>query len=95
MQIIAAGWHKKSFKALAEIGDKVGRERIMVIHGVKDRMITFPHAEDLLAGLGGEDKGITTHFEPEQGHVIPLEMRKTFMSWIEDFVQKTQAMQSK
>lgn len=34
LQAIAAGWHHKSAEQLKEIGDKVGRERIMVLHGL-------------------------------------------------------------
>jgi len=33
LQAIAAGWHYMSPERLNELGDKVGRERIMVLHG--------------------------------------------------------------
>jgi hypothetical protein len=91
-QAIAAGWHHKSPAQLAELGDKVGRHRIMVIHGGKDRMITFPHGEVLLEGLGGQDKGVTKRFLMEQGHVIPIEMRKEFMGWMESHIEKAEAL---
>ena len=39
LQAIAAGWHHKTKEQLKELGDKVGRERIMVIHGTGDKMI--------------------------------------------------------
>ena len=88
-QAIAAGWHYKSPAQLAELGDKVGRDRIQVVHGGIDRMITFSHGEVLLESLGGEERGITKHFEPTQGHVLPIEMRKQFNSWVEDLIHKT------
>ena len=33
LQAIAAGWHYMSPERLKELGDKVGRNRIMVLHG--------------------------------------------------------------
>ena len=47
MQAVAAGWHHKSPEQLKEIGDRVGRERIIVMHGTEDRMLTFHHGEVL------------------------------------------------
>lgn len=91
-QAIAAGWHHKSPAQLRELGDKVGRERIMVLHGVIDRMITFPHAEILLEGLGGKESGVTVHFEPGQGHVFMIEMRDQVREWLEELVEKTEKL---
>jgi len=91
-QALAAGWHYKSPAQLSSLGDKVGRERIMVIHGGIDRMITFPHADILLEGLGGEARGVTKHFELGQGHVLPIEMRSQFNGWVEELVQKVESM---
>ncbi|KAF2260894.1 alpha/beta hydrolase-like protein [Lojkania enalia] len=51
LQAVAAGWHYKSPKDLALIADRVGKRRIMVVHGVKDKMITFPHGVVLWRGL--------------------------------------------
>ena len=51
MQLIAAGWHNKSPEQLQHIAKTVGKKRIMVVHGTKDRMITFPHAVVLWRGL--------------------------------------------
>lgn len=64
----------------------------MVLHGELDRMITFPHGEVLLEGLGGEAAGVTKKFVPGQAHVIPIEMRKEFSQWIEDLVKKGEAL---
>ncbi|KAL7620579.1 hypothetical protein AAE478_009574 [Parahypoxylon ruwenzoriense] len=36
LQLIAAGWHHKSPAQLKELGDRIGRERILVLHGTDD-----------------------------------------------------------
>jgi pimeloyl-ACP methyl ester carboxylesterase len=87
-QALAAGWHHKSPSQIAELGDKIGRERIMVVHGGKDRMISFPNGEALAEMLGGKEGGITIRFVPEMGHVFPIEMRKAFNQWVEEIVCK-------
>jgi len=94
-QAIAAGWHHKTDAQLKEIGDKVGRERILVLHGTKDRMITFPHAEMLLKGLGGEEGGVRKAFFDGQGHVVPIELRQDFNKLIEEMVEKGQTLSTK
>ena len=52
-QAAAAAWHHKSPEKIKEIGDKVGRGRIQVVHGTEDKMISFPHGETLVRELGG------------------------------------------
>jgi pimeloyl-ACP methyl ester carboxylesterase len=94
-QAIAAGWHHKTDAQLKEIGDKVGRERILVLHGTKDRMITFPHAEMLLNGLGGEEGGVRKAFFEGQGHVVPIELREEFNELIEEMVEKGNTLNAK
>ncbi|KAI1309922.1 Alpha/Beta hydrolase protein [Xylaria venustula] len=51
LQVIAAGWHHKSEAQLREIGDKVGRERILVLHGTSDKIISVPHGRKLIEYL--------------------------------------------
>ncbi|KAI0829565.1 alpha/beta-hydrolase [Hypoxylon sp. FL0890] len=51
LQLIAAGWHHKSPKQLKELSDRVGRERILVLHGTEDRMISTPHGRKLIEYL--------------------------------------------
>ncbi|KAF2183076.1 alpha/beta-hydrolase [Zopfia rhizophila CBS 207.26] len=51
LQAIAAGWHYKSPEQLKGLAEKVGKRRVMVVHGGKDRMITFPHGVVLWRGL--------------------------------------------
>ncbi len=91
-QAVAAGWHKKTAAQIKELGDRVGRDRILIVHGTKDRLIAFSHAETLLAELGGEAGGVTQRFIEGQAHVIPGEMRPEFVGWIEDMVAKTEGM---
>jgi pimeloyl-ACP methyl ester carboxylesterase len=92
LQAIAAGWHYKSPAQLKELAALVGHSRILVMHGTRDRMVTFPHGEELLAGLGGEEAGVTKVFLEGQGHVIPIERRKHFKECIEQMVEKTSKM---
>ena len=91
-QAIAAGWHHKSPAQLQEIGDKVGRERIQVMHGAIDNMITVPHAEVLVKELGGEASGVKRTIYEGRGHVLPIEERRGFAKLIEDIVAKTEAL---
>ncbi|KAI9708343.1 MAG: hypothetical protein M1820_004047 [Bogoriella megaspora] len=94
-QAVAAGWHHKSPAQLNNLGDKVGRERIMVMHGAVDRMITFPHGEALLKELGGEEAGVTKAFYKDKGHHIPAEDRNDFKRRIEEMVQKAEELNEK
>ncbi|KAK4154242.1 hypothetical protein C8A00DRAFT_14602 [Chaetomidium leptoderma] len=48
LQLIAAGWHRKSAAQLAAMADGVGRERILVMHGTEDGMISEPHGRKLI-----------------------------------------------
>ncbi|KAM7221262.1 alpha/beta hydrolase [Rhypophila decipiens] len=48
LQLIAAGWHHKSPAQLKEMADRVGRDRILVLHGVDDNMISLPHGKKLI-----------------------------------------------
>ncbi|KAK4121929.1 alpha/beta-hydrolase [Parathielavia appendiculata] len=48
LQMIAAGWHHKSPAQLADMADRVGRERILVMHGTEDGMISVPHGRKLI-----------------------------------------------
>ena len=92
-QLHAAGFHHKSAKELKQLGDLVGRERILVLHGRLDNMIQFtPHAEMLLRELGGEEGGVTSSFHTGIGHVMPVERRKDFKDIIVARIDKTESM---
>ena len=47
-QLVAAGWHQKSEAQLREMADVVGRERILVMHGTGDNMITVKNGRKLI-----------------------------------------------
>ncbi|MCJ1399495.1 hypothetical protein MMC11_002697 [Xylographa trunciseda] len=89
LQAIAAGWHHKSPEQLKMLGDEVGRERIQVIHGTVDKMITLYHGEMLVRELGGEESGVTRVIFKDRGHVLPMEERQEFARLIEQIVEKT------
>ncbi|KAL2174807.1 Alpha/Beta hydrolase protein [Thermothelomyces heterothallicus CBS 202.75] len=48
LQLIAAGWHRKTPAQLAAMADRVGRDRILVMHGTEDGMISVPHGRKLI-----------------------------------------------
>lgn len=51
LQVVAAGWHHKSAAQLRDLGDRVGRERIFVLHGTVDKIISIPHGRKLIEYL--------------------------------------------
>jgi hypothetical protein len=91
-QLYAAGFHHKSPEQLRELGDAVGRNRILVLHGQGDNMIDFVHGKMLLEELGGEEAGVTKSFHENLGHVAPLEKRREFHQLIEERVAVTAAL---
>ena len=93
-QAIAAGWHHKSPQQIEELGDVIGRERIQVVHGTIDNMITAAHAEILFRDLGGEGSGVTKIIFPRRGHVLPMEERDEFARLIAAMIDKTEAMRT-
>lgn len=74
LQALAANWHHKSATQLNQLGDQVGRNRLIVIHGTADRMITQPHGELLVKELGGEEKGVTRSMVDGRGRKYSSEM---------------------
>ena len=91
-QAIAAGWHHKTAQQLGELGDKVGRERIQVIHGTADRMVTLPHGEILAKELGGEERGVTFIIVEGRSHALQMEWRRGLTKAIAALVEKTEAL---
>lgn len=92
MQAVAAGWHHKSAAQLRELGDAVGRERVQVVHGDIDRMITVPHAEMLVRELGGEEGGVKRVIFEERGHGLPMEERGELKRLVEELVERTERL---
>ena len=93
LQALAVGYHKKSPAQLREMADKVGRERVQVVHGTIDNLITLPHAKVLLDALGGEEAGVTKMIFEGRGHYIPMEERQRFKVVIESLIEKTKNFQ--
>lgn len=87
-QAIAAGWHHKTDEQLREIADRVSRERILVMHGTEDRMLTFPHGKVLMEGL----KPGMRYVREGKGHVLMVEECEWFHGVMEEFIGKTEAM---
>lgn len=62
LQLIAAGWHHKSPQQLKEMADRLGRDRILVLHGTDDNMISVPHGRKLIEylkpGVGLIEEGL-------------------------------------
>ena len=80
LQAIAAGWHDMSPERLKELGDKVGRERILVAHGTEDRMLTFPHGEALIKQLQPGE----SYVREGRGHVLLVEEQ----DWHDEVIAK-------
>ncbi|KAM3069156.1 hypothetical protein ACMFMG_010677 [Clarireedia jacksonii] len=85
LQAVAAGWHYKSFGQLRELADGVGRGRILVIHGTVDRLISFPHGEKLVAGLGlgGQEWADRWEVREGVGHAVPIQEEEWFTERME------------
>lgn len=78
LQAMAANWHHKSATQLKHLGDQVGRNRILVIHGTVDKMITPPHGELLVKDLGGEENGVTQCMAEGRGRTYISELSLSF-----------------
>lgn len=93
-QALAVASHKKSTRQLEQIVQEVGGERIQIMHGTMDNLITFPHAGILYKGLGGEKAEVTKTVFEGRGHYLPLEERKAFKRLIEAMIEKTISLAS-
>lgn len=71
----------------------LGRERIQILHGTVDNMITVPHAEVLAAELTGEGQEVRKTIFEGRGHVLMWEEREEFRRLISALVEKTSSMQ--
>jgi pimeloyl-ACP methyl ester carboxylesterase len=85
LQAIAAGWHSKSPAQIKDIGDKVDRERICIMHCTGDRMITFHHYKLLEKELG---EGVEGKVWEGKGHALLWEVEDEFNKAVEDFIVK-------
>ncbi|KAL4867107.1 hypothetical protein BDV12DRAFT_186972 [Aspergillus spectabilis] len=85
MQVVACYFHHKSPAQLKALGDAVGRERIAVLHGTVDRMLTFHHGELLNREIG---EGILYKVWEGSGHMLPWEKELEMNELVEGLVQK-------
>ena len=110
LQAIAAGWHHKSPDQLMTLADKVGRDRIQVMHGGRDRMVSAPHGDVLVRELGGGGQSQDQDQDQDQGrgqdqiryvrfencgHVLPWEKREEFTRLLEDFIDDVEELNRK
>ncbi|RGP79594.1 hypothetical protein FLONG3_2342 [Fusarium longipes] len=79
-QLAAAAMHNKSDEQLRQIAQAVGSERILVMHGKRDNMITLPNGERLIKVL----KPATVHIVDDMGHAPILERAEWFNSVLEE-----------
>lgn len=93
LQAIAAGWHHKSKEQLQEIVKKVGGNRICIMHGTDDRMITFKHFEIFKEDMGETD-GIEYSVWDGVGHVLAWESEKESNSAIEKILERAAGLSS-
>ncbi|EME89689.1 uncharacterized protein MYCFIDRAFT_56993 [Pseudocercospora fijiensis CIRAD86] len=91
-QLYAAAFHQKSSDQIKTLGDRIGRERILVLHGTADRMIPFVHGEMLIEELGGKEGGIEVEIFEGLGHVAPFEVRGEFGRIVKGRVEVTEGL---
>ena len=89
-QLIAAGWHHKSAEQLEEIADGVGRERILIMHGILDKMIDASHGDFLAKEISDEQHKVEYIKFDGVGHVLHLERRERFAETLAGFVAKVE-----
>lgn len=79
-QLMAAAGHKKSPRQLKEIAGDVGRDRIFIMHGTADKMITVANGEKLIKhmqpGVGLIAEGV--------GHAAGMDRPDWFNSLLEE-----------
>ena len=75
---------------MKQIGDNVGQERIQVLHGTIDKMLTVPHGMTLAEELGGEKAGIKKVIFEGKGHVLMMEEKLEFDRLIKQIIEKTE-----
>ncbi|KAK4184492.1 hypothetical protein QBC35DRAFT_505821 [Podospora australis] len=87
LQLIAAGWHHKTKEQLQKMADDVGRERILIMHGTEDKMITVPHGKKLIEFI---NPGVGMILD-NAGHAPPIER----VEWFNNLVAERAAMGEK
>ncbi|KAF4208170.1 hypothetical protein CNMCM8927_001189 [Aspergillus lentulus] len=85
LQVTACYFHHKSPEQLRALGDAVGRERILILHGTEDRMLTFRHGELLKEEIGG---GIAWKGFEGAGHMLGWETEHEVNQSIQELVDR-------
>jgi pimeloyl-ACP methyl ester carboxylesterase len=88
MQLIAAGWHYKSPAQLKEMADKVGRERITILHGDGDKMIDTHMGKKLIEAV----RPGTSLLVPDIGHAPIVSASKWFNGLLEERIAACEAL---
>lgn len=90
-QAIAAGWHHKSKEHIREMVDKVGGNRICILHGTGDGMLVYRHFELFKEDIG-EDEGVDYKVWEGAGHVLGWEHEVEFNQYIEQALQRIEGI---
>ena len=80
LQLIAAGWHRKTPEQLRAMADAIGRERITIMHGDHDNMISLKHGQKLIEWVQPGQKYIIEGC----GHVPMVEREGWFNGVVEE-----------
>jgi pimeloyl-ACP methyl ester carboxylesterase len=80
--IVACLLHNKTDRQLVQLADRVGRERLLVLHTTQDRMIGSQHGERLMRVM---QPGVAL-MNDEAGHVPKLEKAYWFNDLLEERV---------
>ena len=92
-QLLAIMGHRKSPEQLKHIGDSVGRERIQIIHGTEDKLITVPHADVLCEGFGGEEQGrVKKTILEGKCHALPIEQDDEVNGAVAALIERTRSV---
>lgn len=79
-QLAAAAGHRKSAAQLHDMAEKVGRKRILVLHGTRDNMIHVVNGQKLIKLI---DPGVGLIVE-DLGHAPVMERTQWFNSLLEE-----------
>ena len=90
-QLVAAQWHHKSAEQLSKMADRIGRDRIMVMHGTRDKMITIRNGEKLIEMI----QPGTALVEDGMGHAPVMERAKWFNGMLEGKLEAWGQLDSK
>ncbi|KAI9743554.1 MAG: hypothetical protein M1818_002869 [Claussenomyces sp. TS43310] len=91
LQVLATGFHHKSAEQLKRLADEVGRERILVMHGTEDNMLTVHHGRVLIRELNPSTHSIGEGI----GHLFMMEKTAWFHDTLEDMFARAEKLVAK